>query len=185
VLVFERGTDLLDARQLVQERLTQARILPNVSKAPTMLQPLSSTSRVILVGLSSSELSPLERSVLARWTVRPRLMGVPGVANVAIWGQREQQMQVQIDPERLRDRGVSVQQIVSSTGNAQLVSPLSFLRASTPGSGGFVDTPNQRLQIRAILPIGTPEGLTRVGSTGRTVACGSAMSPRSWRTTSR
>ena len=44
-------------------------------------------------------------SVLARWTIRPRLMGVPGVANVAIWGQRERQLQVQVDPERLRERG--------------------------------------------------------------------------------
>lgn len=158
-LVFEPDTDILAARQLVQERLTQARALPNVSKPPTMLQPLSSTSRVIMIGLSSQALTPLERSVLARWTIRPRLMGVPGVANVAIWGQREQQLQVRVDPEELRDRGVSLQQVISSTGNAQIFSPLTYLRASTPGSGGFVDTPNQRLQIRAILPIATPKEL--------------------------
>src|SRR3954465_4774589 len=39
-LIFERGTDVLEARQLVQERLTQAHALPNVSKPPQMLQPL-------------------------------------------------------------------------------------------------------------------------------------------------
>jgi Cu/Ag efflux pump CusA len=100
-LIFEPGTDLLRARQVVQERLTQAHALPRVSKPPQMLQPLSSTSRVMMVGLSSKELSLIELSVLARWTVRPRLMGVSGVANVAIWGQRERQLQVQADPERL------------------------------------------------------------------------------------
>ena len=162
VLVFERGTDIMGARQLVQERLIGVRALPNVAKAPVMLQPLSSTSRVIMIGLDSSELSPIQRSILARWTIRPRLMGVPGVANVAIWGQREQQMQVQVDPERLRERGVTLDQVIRTTGNAQFVSPLSFLKASTPGAGGFIDTPNQRLQVRHVLPIATPAALSRV-----------------------
>src|SRR3954451_24663154 len=84
-MVFERGTDIFHARQLVQERLTQAHALPNVSKPPQMLQPMSSTSRAMIVGLSSQKLTPIELSVLARWTVKPRLMGLQGVANVAIW----------------------------------------------------------------------------------------------------
>ena len=162
VLVVEPGTDVMDARQLVQERLTQAHALPNVSKPPTMLQPLSSSSRVMMVGLRSDELSMIDLGLLARWTIRPRLLGVPGVANVAMWGQREHQLQVQVDPERLAARGVSLEQIVSTTGNSQLVSPLSFLEGSTPGSGGFIDTPSQRLQVRHILPITTPEGLAQV-----------------------
>jgi Cu/Ag efflux pump CusA len=162
VLVFERGTNLLNARQLVQERLLQAHVLPNVSKPPTMLQPLSSQSRVVMIGLSSKEVSPIEMGVLARWTIRPRLMGVPGVANVVIWGQREHQLQVRVDPQRLRRENVSLQQVISTAGNAQLVSPLSFLPASTPGTGGFIDTPNQRLQVRHILPIADPKGLGQV-----------------------
>src|SRR5688572_13334176 len=89
VLVFEPGTDLMRARQMVQERLTLAHALPKVSRPPAMLQPLSSTSRVMMIGLSSKDLSLIEMSVLARWNIRTRLMGVPGVANVAIWGQRE------------------------------------------------------------------------------------------------
>src|SRR6266508_1924024 len=96
-LIFEPGTDLLRARQVVTERLTQSAGLPQVAKPPAMMQPLSSTSRVMMVGLSSKELSPIQVSVLARWTIRPRLMGVPGVANVAIWGQRERQLQVTAD----------------------------------------------------------------------------------------
>src|SRR5207249_12062203 len=100
-MVFERGTNMLHARQLVQERLTQAFALPNVSKTPQMLQPMSSTSRVMTIGLSSRKLSPIELSVLARWTVRPRLMGLTGVASVAIWGFRDRQLIAHVDPKRL------------------------------------------------------------------------------------
>jgi Cu/Ag efflux pump CusA len=162
VLVFEPGTHLHDARQLVQERLIQSNILPHVSKPPQMLQPLSSESRVMMVGLQATDMSMIDMSVLARWTIRPRLMGIPGVANVSIWGQRDQQLQVLVEPGELARRGVTLSQVIATTGNAQLVSPLSFLQASTPGTGGFIDTPNQRLQIRHVLPIGSPEALARV-----------------------
>jgi CzcA family heavy metal efflux pump len=163
VLVFEPGSDLYRSRQLVQERLIQAHALPNVSKPPTMLQPLSSSSRVMMIGLSSKKLSPIEESVIARWTIRPRLMGVPGVANVAIWGQRDQQLQVRVDPARLREKNVTLGQVVKTTGNAQAVSPLSFLEASTPGTGGFIETPQQRLQVRNVLDrLAQPKQLGKV-----------------------
>jgi CzcA family heavy metal efflux pump len=162
-LIFQPGTDVLAARQLVQERLIQAPGgIPNVSKAPIMLQPLSSTSRVMMIGLSSRDLSLIDTSVLARWKIRPRLMAVPGVANVAIWGQRERQLQVQVDPQRLRRLGVTLDQVMESTGNALWVSPLSFVEASTPGTAGFIDTPNQRLGIQHILPITTAKDLSQV-----------------------
>jgi Cu/Ag efflux pump CusA len=150
VMVFDHETTLFEARSRVQERLTQAHALPQVSKPPTMLQPLSSTSRLLMVSLDSPTLSPIQRSVLARWTIRPRLMGIPGVANVAIWGQQERQLQVQVDPVKLKQRGVTLAQVVSSAGNAQIVSPLTFLEASTPGTGGFVETAQQRLQVRHV-----------------------------------
>ncbi|MGP1674765.1 MAG: efflux RND transporter permease subunit, partial [Candidatus Limnocylindrales bacterium] len=89
-------------------------------------------------------------------------MGVPGVANVAIWGQRERQLQVLVDPERLNQKGVSLDAIIRSTGNALWVSPLTFLEASTPGTGGFIDTPNQRIGIQHISPIRTAEDLSRI-----------------------
>jgi CzcA family heavy metal efflux pump len=162
-LIFEPGTDVLKARQLVQERLIQAPGgTPNVAKAPVMLQPLSSTGRVMMIGLSSRDVSLIDMSVLARWKVRPRLMGVPGVANVAIWGQRERQLQVQVDPGKLRGQGVSLDQVIQSTANALWVSPLSFTEASTPGTGGFIDTANQRLGIQHILPITTARDLAQV-----------------------
>ena len=171
VLVFEQGTDIYRARQLVEERLTQAHALPHVSEAPTLLQPLSSSSRVLMIGLSSDTLSPIERSLIARWTLRPRLMGVPGVANVAIWGQRDEQLQVQVDPEQLRDRDVTLSQVIRTAGNAQVVSPLSFLEGSTPGTGGFIETPQQRLQVRNVFDkIADPKELGKVpveGAAGR------------------
>ena len=163
VLVFEQGTDIYRARQLVEERLTQAHALPHVSEAPTLLQPLSSSSRVVMIGLSSDSLSPTEQSLIARWTMRPRLMGVPGVANVAIWGQRDEQLQVQVDPEQLRDRNVTLSQVIRTAGNAQVVSPLSFLEGSTPGTGGFIETPQQRLQVRNVFDkIADPRELGKV-----------------------
>jgi CzcA family heavy metal efflux pump len=165
VLEFEPGADLMRARALVQERLAQTRGLPTkaVSKPPAMLQPLSSTSEVMRIGLSSQKLSLIDLSVLTRWTIRPRLMGVPGVANVAVWGQRQRQLQVQVDPARLRANGLSIWQVIRTTGDALWVSPLTFLFASMPGvTGGFVDTPTQRLAIRHVLPIKSPADLSRV-----------------------
>jgi CzcA family heavy metal efflux pump len=162
VIYFEPGTDLIRARQMVSERLTQAVALPHVSKPPTMLQPLSSASRFLIVGLSSKDLSQIEMSVLTRWTIAPRLMGVAGVANVAVWGQRDRQLQVQVDPEQLRAHGVSLQQVLETAGNALWVSSLSFLEASTPGTGGFIDTTHQRLGIRHISPIVSPDNLAQV-----------------------
>jgi Cu/Ag efflux pump CusA len=163
VLTFKRGTDVFTARQLVQERLVQIGVLPNVlTTPPAMRQPVSSTNRVMAVGLSTSKLTPIQLSVLARWTVRPRLLGLPGVANVAIWGQRDRQLQVVVDPKRLHSNNVSLAQIISTVGNSQLVSPLSYLTASSPGTGGFVDGPNQRLSVRHVLPFGKPKTLGKV-----------------------
>jgi len=76
-MIFARGTDLMKARQMVQERLTQAHALPNVSSPPVMLQPVSSASRVMNIGLSSKSVSLIDMSVQARWNIAPRLAGVP------------------------------------------------------------------------------------------------------------
>ena len=162
LMTFEPGTDLLDARQVVAERLTQAAGLPQVADPPQMLQPLSSMSRVAMVSLSSTELDPIEMSVLARWVMVPRLLGVEGVANVSIWGFRDQQLQVLVDPVRLSNENVTLSQVIATTGNALEVSPLSFLEASSPGTGGFIDTTNQRLHVFHEQAISTPEQLAQV-----------------------
>lgn len=161
-LIFEPGTDPLIARQMVQERLTQTFALPNVSKPPMMLPPMSSTKRVMMVGMTSDSVTPIEMGILAHWNIKPRLMGVPGVANVAIWGQRERQLQVQVDPRVLRENDVTLSQIIETTGEALWFSPLSYLESSTPGTAGWIDTPNQRLSIRHELPISNPKELAQV-----------------------
>ncbi len=151
-LIFKEGTDLIQARQLVQERLSRApALLPVVASHPVILSPLSSTSRVLKIGMTSSKLSQMEMTTVGKWTIRPRLMAIPGVANVAIWGQRDRQLQVQVDPDRLMANGVSLKEIVRATGDAFTVS-----------GGGFIDTPNQRLAISHIPDIQTPQQLSEV-----------------------
>src|SRR5918995_561865 len=167
VMVFKPGTDVYQARQLVQERLTGATgaagLAQAYSKPPTMINPLSSASRVMMIGIDPNKVSPIEAGVLSHWVIRPRLLGVPGVSNVSIWGLRDQQLQVQVDPSQLQAQGVTLNQVVETTGNAQLVSPLTFLEASTPGTGGFIETPSQRLQVRHVFEnFGTPEALGNV-----------------------
>ena len=165
-MIFEPGTDPMRARQVVQERLTMVPALPEVSKPPFVIQHVSSTSRLVMIGLSSRELSLINLSVLAHWTIRPRLLAVPGVANVSIWGLRDRQLQVRVDPQRLRSNGVSLDQIIATTGNALWASRLTFLEASTPGTGGFVDTANQRIEIQHTSPVKTAKDLAKVAVEG-------------------
>ncbi len=151
VLIFDAGTDLLSARQLAQERLNLAQTrLPAVTKPPVLMAPYSSLSRVLKIGVSSKTLSQMELSERALWTIRPRLMAVPGVANVAIWGQRDKQFQVLVDPQRLRAAGVTLEAVERAAGDAAVLC-----------SGGFVDTPNQRLGVMQSSLIATPEDLAR------------------------
>lgn len=155
VLIFETGTERIPARQLVQERLARvAPTLPAAARPPVILSPLSSLSRVMKIGMSSATVSQVDLTTLARWTVRPRLMAVPGVANVAIWGQRDRQLQVLVDPDRLRANGVTLQDVVTSTRDAVSVA-----------AGGFIEGPNQRLAVTHTSPVKTAAdlGLMAIG----------------------
>ena len=69
---------------------------------------------------------------------------------------------MQIEPGKLEANNVSLDQVVKSTGNAMWVSPLTFLQASTPGAGGWIETPNQRLEVRHVFPIATAADLAKV-----------------------
>src|SRR5882672_8279525 len=171
-MIFAPGTDLMKARQMVQERLTQAHALPNVSSPPVMLQPVSSASRVMNIGLSSASVSLIDMSVQARWNIAPRLAGVPGVANVSIWGQRERQVQVHVDARNLQKKRIKLEQVIKTAGEAVWSSPLTYLNSSTPGTGGFIETPNQRLNVRHQLPITTAETFSKVAVTGTTLSIG-------------
>jgi CzcA family heavy metal efflux pump len=150
-ILFDRGTDVIRARQLVQERVTQVQgRLPAAARPPVMLPPLSSTSRAMKIGISSKTLDQMQLSELVRWTIRPRLMAVPGVANVAVWGYRDRQLQVLADPDRLRAAGVTLNELRTATGDAVLV-----------GGGGFVDTANQRLAVQQAGAVQSADDLAR------------------------
>ena len=171
-MFFTPGTDIMHARQMVQERLNQTAALPNVSKPPMLLNPIATANRIMNIGLSSKSVSLIDMSVQAWWTIVPRLVGVPGVANVSIWGLRNRQIQVLIDPARLHSNGVTLEQVVKTAGEAVWASPLTFLNSSTPGTGGFIDTPNQRLNLRHVSPIATAQEFAKIPVFGTSHALG-------------
>jgi Cu/Ag efflux pump CusA len=159
-LTLKPGTDLYKARQLLTERVPVVRV--NVGTPPVMIQPMSSQSRLMMVGLSSSTVPLVDISTLARWRIKPRLLAVPGVANVTIWGQRDQQLQVLVNPKRMAEKGVTLDQVISTTGDALWTSPLTFVEASSPGADGLIDTPNQRLTVQHVLPIRSAQDLAAI-----------------------
>ncbi len=159
-LYFKGGTDVLEARQLVQERLaTAASTLPSWASPPAMYPIVSATSRVLQIGLTSKTLSPLDLSTIASYTIRPRLLHVPGVANVAIWGNRTKGIEVQADPSRMLANHVSLNQLMAAAGDAVDAGQLTFTSGNAIGTGGFIETPNQRLNVRDIQVITTPQQL--------------------------
>ena len=163
VLIFEPGTDVIEARQLVQERLALVTPgLPTWARPPVMIQPLSSTSRAMKIGLSSDKMSLIDLSMLARWTIRTRLMDVPGVANVAMWGERKRVYNILVDPARLEANGLTLQGVMSASSDALDAGLLRFATGSVVGTGGFIDTPNQRLGIRHVLAVDSGADLAKV-----------------------
>jgi CzcA family heavy metal efflux pump len=127
-----------------------------------MMQPLSATSRIMKIGMSSDEHSLIDMSTMAYWTIRSKLLGVPGVANVAIWGERLQQLHVQLDPTRMADRGISLQQVMEATADALDEGILRFADGNIIGTGGFVETASQRLVVRHRPTIRTSDDLRHV-----------------------
>ncbi len=163
VMEFENGTDLLTARQLVSERMaTVIPTLPTWAAPPVMLQPLSSTSRVMKIGLSSDTRSLIEMSMISYWNIRAHLLRVPGVANVAIWGERLQMLQVQADPAKLAANKVSLETVMSTTANALDAGLLQYSSGAVIGTGGSLNTPSQTIGIRHVQPITTPADLAKV-----------------------
>ena len=161
VLIFKPGTDLIFARQLVAERMATV-TLPTWAAPPVMIQPLSSTSRVMKIGISSDEYGLMDLSMIAYWKIRARLLDVPGVANAPIWGERIKSPQMQVDLEQMHSHNVSLNQVMDVTADALDVSLLFYSEGSFIGTGGFLETPNQRLGIRPILTVLSPEDLAQV-----------------------
>jgi CzcA family heavy metal efflux pump len=146
--------------------------LPTWAAPPVMLAPVSATGRAVQIGMTSKDRSIIEMSMTAYWTIRARLLQVPGVANVALWNERLQMMTVQVQPAAMQAKDVSLDQVMEATTDAVDSGLLRFSTGSVIGTGGMVDTPNQRLPVRNVLPIITPADLAQVP-----VASGPAAPP--------
>ena len=153
-MYFKAGTDLLLARQMVQERISSiVPTLPSWASPPVMLPPLSATSRMMKIGISSKTRSVIDLSMITYWTIRQRIMRVPGVANIAIWGERLEMLNVNVVPEQLRRHKITLNEVMEATADTLDVGLFQFSEGHHVGSGGWVETPNQRLQIRHVLPL--------------------------------
>jgi len=175
-LIFKMGTDQLHARQLVQERLAlAAHTLPLSAGAPIMLQPLSATSRTMKIGITSKEHNLIDLSMTAYWTIKFRLMQVPGVANVPIWGERIKLLAVLVDPELLRVYDLTLSDVEKAVSEALEFSALPYSKHAKLQTEGFIDTPNQRLALRYVLPVFEAQDLAKIpleGHDGKTVLLG-------------
>ena len=150
--VFKEGTDIFVARQMLAERLGEITgELPAGAKAPVMSPLTSATMDLLKVGLVSDSLTPMELRTLADWTVKPRLLSVPGVAHCIVFGGEVRQLQIQVNPERLMAYGLSISDVLSAA------------RDSTAVMGaGFVENENQRILIQTEGQTLTPEALGNV-----------------------
>jgi CzcA family heavy metal efflux pump len=147
--VFAEDADVLAARQLLAERLSEASSQLPIGVQPPRMSPLtSSTMDVLKIGLVSSALSPMELRTLADWTVRPRLLMVPGVARVNVFGGEIRELQIEVRPERLHAHGLNLLDVVAAAREASAVR-----------GAGFVDTRNQRIALETRGEASSPAAL--------------------------
>src|SRR5256885_14319167 len=93
---------------------------------------------ISLISMTSKTTSPMELRSLADWVIRPRLLGVPGVAQVMIIGGETRQYQVLVDPAKLRDYGLKLKQVTDAARDA-----------NANASGGFLGKPNEKYFLPA------------------------------------
>src|SRR5436190_547251 len=150
--VFKEGTDVFRARQMLAEMLAEtAGELPATVKTPRMTPLTSSTMDLLKIGLVSDKLSPMELRTFADWTLKPRLLFVPGVAKCSVFSGDVRQPQLQVIPDRLLAYDLSLADVLSAA------------RVSTGVMGaGFVETANQRITIQTEGQSLTPEILGEV-----------------------
>ncbi len=144
---FNLDTDIYRARQLVNEKLQQVR-LPAGVPAP-VLGPISSTmGEIMLISMTSKTTSAMELRSIADWTVRPRLLGVTGVSQVMIIGGETKQFQVLVDPAKLADSGLTLEQVVEAV-----------TASNANAAGGFLERTNEEFLIRGRARLHSPEDL--------------------------
>ena len=151
-LTFAESTDLYRARQLVAERLGSVTSLLPPGLGPPIMVPLSSSAATVMtIGLTSKNHSAMELRTLVDWTIKPRILSVPGVADLNVFGGDIRQLQVQVRPDRLQRFGLSLQDVVAAASQATGII-----------GAGFVESANQRISLRAEGQPRTPEDLAKV-----------------------
>src|ERR687892_2389861 len=162
-LIFSRDVDLYESRQLVQERLAAAAPeLPTWASPPFLMPPFSSTARIMKIGITSDELNMREQSMVAYWKIMQELLRVDGVANVMIYGEQLQQQQVYVDPRKLAENGVSLEEVMDQTADSLDAGLLRYSEGAVIGTGGFVQAGGQRLDVQNVLPIVRPGDLAKI-----------------------
>ena len=150
--VFKEGSNIYLARQALAEKLgTLARQLPDGIRAPTLSPLTSSTMDLLKIGLVSEKMSGRDLRTFVDWTLKPRLLAVPGVAHINIFGGEVEQLQVQVLPERLASFDLTLTEILEAAKSATGVR-----------GAGFIDTPGQRVVIQSDGQIFTPAQLGEV-----------------------
>jgi len=163
VLVFERGTDIMEARQQVAERIQLARrYLPTWAEPPFLMPPGSATARVLKISVTSDTYPLMELSRLVQWRIKPRLQSVDGVADVAVWNERQPTYQIRVDPQRMQAYGVTLANTQNTVSDALGTGRLTFLNGSAEHISGFLDTSNQRLPVTQAFPVPTIPELAEV-----------------------
>jgi CzcA family heavy metal efflux pump len=150
--VFKEGSDVFQARQLLSEIVSEtANTLPASVKTPRMTPLTSSTMDLLKIGLVSDSMSPMQLRTFADWTLKPRLLSVPGVAKCSTFGGEVRQLQIQVKPDRLLAYGLSLSDIMGAA------------RVSTGVMGsGYVETRNQRITLQTEGQALTPDILGEV-----------------------
>ena len=147
--VLVGGTNLQLARQALAERLGEVSgRLPGGVNPPVVSPLTSSTSTVLVFGLTSKTASLQQVRSFVDWTVRPLVLALPGVSKVAVFGGDVLQYQVQVRPDRLRALGLGMADVVEATR-----------RATGVRGGGVIDNASERLLVRTEAAVASPEQL--------------------------
>ena len=118
-IAFQDSVDVYRARQMVSERLNEAAAQFPIGVAPPSMAPLTgSTSLMLIVGLTSKRRTEMELRTFADWVLRPRLLGVPGVARVTIFGGDVREFQVQLEPAKLAQYALSIDEVLNAARKA-------------------------------------------------------------------
>ena len=111
---FDWGTDIFRARQIVNEKLQLvAAGLPGGVGMPSLAPISSIMGEIMLIAVTGSgSVTPMEMRTVADWTLRRRLLAIPGVAQVIPLGGEVREYQILVDPNRLAAFDVTLEEVV-------------------------------------------------------------------------